>query len=708
MNSLLLDPALNTDIEHGRTPDPLDQMGMDLALALANEFHGLTKTTSIERPSLVDHCPDTLKQFVQAYPFEVDNHPFTFANRDYLEPIFDEIRFDQGDHFSFVLMTGAQVAKSITAMLSMVLASIKFWGSSFGYFLPDQEMTMIFSSKRFLPILLSCLPLRPLVGTDPITGKKGEDRKRVRTLGQSTIYFSYMGGKTSTESLPLSGIWFDEVRRMAMQDVERASERISAAQYPINAKISTAKHPGSDIDRYYKRSTMGKWHSACRCKDGVILADTFPNCIGELNGQAFYRCPKCDKRIDRPATGRFIHHQPESDTKGWQIPQLLSPLWTAPRFWGKWMDATDKAEFYNSGLGLPYLDPDSILVTPEIAWGCVDPELHWMSHGVNCVMGVDQRGLENHVIIGRVGKAKFELLHIEIIQSDKPFKRLREMMVQYDVDCCVGDALPNYNEAVRFAKAFPRRVFLSYYTDNMHMVRWSDRDEELKALARAGKDSKFQYHVMLDRYKTIEWALMHWVNRKIACPNPHGLTQQVRVKGMAKSVEVCLGNRDSSDPGLFWHMESISRRKVEIQRRDAVKKDTLLTGEFKMVWENVGIDPHFVHALGYALVAGSRKMITDQILFMDAPRGATNPIVAEEVQNKRPKVSLTQAGDQAQFETKIIPQLVQTIQEGTCGSCENFQGENQPCMAREFLVQASMPAGDCWAYDPKAEEDEDE
>lgn len=707
MNSLLLDPDLNTDIEHGKVPLPDDLMGCDLAQALAREFDGINSTTSMVRPSIVEHCPNTLKEFVQAYPFEVDNHPFTFANREYLDPIFNEIRFDQGDHFSFVLMTGAQVAKSITAMLSMILASLKFWGSSLGYFLPDQEMTLIFSSKRFLPILNSCLALRPLVGADPITGKKGEDRKRVRTIGRSTIYFSYMGGKTSTESLPLSGIWFDEVRRMAMQDVERASERISAAQYPINAKISTAKHPGSDIDRYYKRSTMGKWHSACRCKEGVILADTFPNCIGEQKNQVFYRCPKCDKRIDRPATGRFIHHQSESDVKGWQIPQILSPLWTAPRFWKKWMDATDKAEFYNSGLGLPYLDPDSILVTPEIAWACVDPNLHWMPHGVNCVMGVDQRGLENHVIIGQVTSKKFEIRHIEIIQSDAPFKRLCEMMVQYDVDCCVGDALPNYNEAVRFAKKFPRRVFLSYYSDNLHMVRWSDRDEELKTLQRAGKDSKFEWHVMLDRYKTIEWALMHWVNRKIACPNPHALTQPVKVKGLTKSVEVCLGNGDTADPGLFWHMSSIAKRKVEIQRRDAVKKDTLLTGEFKMIWENVGIDPHFVHALGYALVAGSRQLVTDQILLFDTPTHTYQPVVAAEVQAKKPEASLTQSGDQAQFETELIPKLHATVQEGTCGSCTNFQGDNQPCMAREFLVHGSMPAGDCWAYDPTIEEDAD-
>lgn len=666
---------------------------------LDEALDGLTETTISATPAIVEACPPTLKGLVETHQFEVDNNPFSFVGREYAVPIFDEIRYDQGEQFAFVLMTGAQVLKSVTSMLAITLAMLKFWGKSFGYFLPDQEMSMIFSSRRFLPMVKSCVGLRPLIGTEGMGGAKNEDRKRVRTIGRSTIYFSYMGGKTSTEALPMGGVWFDEVRRMAMQDVERASERVSAASYPINAKVSTAKHPGSDIDYYFKRSTLGKWHSACRCKEGVILAETFPNCIGESKGEVFYRCPRCDKTIDRPVNGRFVHHQPESLVKGWQIPQMLSPLWPAPRFWKKWLDATDRAEFYNSGLGLPYLDPESILVTPEIAWGCVDPNLAWQPHGTNCVMGVDQRSRENHVLIGWVGATKFELRHLEIVQADNPFQRLEELMVRYDVDCCVGDALPNHNDAVRFAKKFPKRVFLSYYSDNVHMIRWSDRDKELQDQVKTQKGAKFQHHVMLDRYKVIEWALMHWVNRQIACPNPHALTQSVSVKGLTKTVELCLGNADTLEPGLFWHMASIARRKVEIERRDAVKADTLKTGEFKMIWENVGIDPHFVHSLAYALVAGARRSGYDQILLLDLP-GQTRPLVpAEAIQDSRPLLTVEQAGTQAQVETLVVEPITRlSMKPGTCGRCTNFQGENQACKARRFDVQASMPVGSCWEY----------
>lgn len=186
-------------------PSVLDRPGMGQIIGGWAEESLVTfsaSTTQAAKPSIVESCPDTLKAFVGLHQFEVDNQPFSFNERDYLLPIYEAIRYDRGDHFSMVLMTGAQVAKSVTAMLSLTMAAVKFWGRSFGYFLPDQEMSMIFSSMRYMPLLESCLGLKPLIGQDQ-GGIKKEDRKRVRSIGRSTIYFSYMGGKTSTEALPM-------------------------------------------------------------------------------------------------------------------------------------------------------------------------------------------------------------------------------------------------------------------------------------------------------------------------------------------------------------------------------------------------------------------------------------------------------------------------------------------------------------------------
>jgi len=1022
-------------------------------------------------PPAVTNLPDTLFDFVSSRPYLVDKKPIDFARHRYLIEPYQAFACDRTqDSFDFVLMSAAQVGKSVTIMGGLIFAALKFWADKFGYFLPDREMADIFSSDRFQPMVASNPSLAILAGEadQRINGLKvkKEDRKRVRSLGASTIFFSYMGGKTSTEAIPMRGIFFDEVRRMKMTDIERASERVSHSDYPINCKVSTAGYPdcfagetaivvrhritgrvlpvairdladtwkefdvlsynraggnrprwrtingvicrglrpmvtvrlsggttirctgshrfaqspsrqhvkkqikwtpiadlpripkahggpplsgvltltefpnvsntrwhdttidapldlltcyavgawiaegtrdlhawhfwqntgkplrtkvkawadaqglpytedragvrvtlrhrpdletvfaacgtgssqkcipdvilggsprqlsslldglldgdghrrkaftpshpsgrewefftssnilasqvmflcrrlgkcpmlscraarsstrtnargrvitqrlsvftvsynptsqlsqpimnalavtevrsvrpdgedlaydievdgtpwfvlaesgalvhNSDIHHYFQRSDQRTWHARCRCHDGVVLTDHWPDCVGESKGEYFWRCPVCDKRLLDLQDGQYRKRTPEHSVIGFHIPQLISPVMTPRRIWDKWLHATDRQEFYNSTLGLPYVDPESILVPLDVALACVDHELHWLTDGTHCVMGVDQRGGENHVVIGYPGDGKLKLAHLEIVQGESPFDRLYELMVRYDVDCCVIDALPSYNEAVRFAKQFKRRVFLAYYTENVHMLRWSDRDEQLKALYRAKPESKFEHHVMLDRYKAIEFALMQWVLRQVACPTPEGLVQKVRAKGMERQSHICLGNPETGEQGLFFHLRSVARRKLPVMRRDTEAKKTVDTGEFTMVWEEIGVDPHFLHAFLYCLMANQRRQVTAELWVPQ--HGSTVPTV-KELKEKKPDLSLTQAGDAAQIQAKILTLPKTNALAGTCGKCQHFDADKSTCQARRFSVQAGMPA--CALYMERAEE----
>jgi hypothetical protein len=644
----------------------------------------------------VADLPATLYEFVRSRPYLVDKKPIDFERHRYLIDPYQAFHFDprHGSSFDFVLMSAAQVGKSVTIMGGLIYAALKFWSDKFGYFLPDREMADIFSSDRFQPMVASNPTLAILAGEadQRINGLKvkKEDRKRVRSLGASTIFFSYMGGKTSTEAIPMRGIFFDEVRRMRMTDIERASERVSHSDYPINCKVSTAGYPNTDIDHYFLRSDQRVWHVKCRCKHGVVLTDHWPECMGERHGDYFLRCPICDKRIADPQNGQFLPRASEYPTIGFHIPQLISPAMTPRRIWDKWLNATDRQEFYNSTLGLPYVDPETILVPLDVAMACVDHALRWLTKGVNCFIGVDQRGGENHVVLGYTGAGgKLNLAHLEIVQGESPFDRLYELMIQYDVDCCVIDALPSYNEAVKFAKQFKRRVFLSYYSENVHMLRWSDRDEELKTLYRAKPDSKFEFHVMLDRYKSIEYALMYWVNRRVACPTPEALVQKVKVKGLERQSHICLGNPETGEQGLFFHLRSVSRRKLPTLHRDVESKKTVTTGEFRMVWEEIGIDPHFLHAFLYCVMASQRRQVTAELWVPQS--GPVVPTV-KELQDKRPDLSPTQAGDAAQIQAKILTLPKSSPVPGTCGGCQHFDAGNQKCTPRRFTTQASMPA----------------
>lgn len=571
------------------------------------------------KPLIAQKAPNDLYSFVENIrnTLRVDNEPFTWEGHEYLiEPYkaFQLTGDRNEDGLSAVWMCGAQVGKTIGGFLLLVWLAMRFWGKYFGYFLPDQAMAMIFSDVRFKPTVRSIPQIRPLWGEDP-TADRGDkhktDQKRVRSLGASQIFFSYMQGKTSTESIPMLGVLFDEVRRMMDGDIERAMERISHSPYPIDFKFSTAGYPDANIDKYYKKSNQHRFHSNCKCKDGVVLADVFPNCIGEKSQgitpslrnlpDTFYICPACKEPIVNPRDGLWIPHNPTSKIIGYHIPQTLSCRQNAEKLLTAYQEATDLQEFFNSKLGIAYLAPESQIVSETILRATVNPDLKWLNKGANFAMGVDQMGGFNVITLRYWGpKAdnglnKSRLGHIEVVYDDDPWQRCDELMEQYDVSVCVVDALPNINEARRFAKRWPGRVWLADYSYDSKgdgdICEWGDRPKQTPSEKRSSDEIKNKYTVRISRYHGIEWNLMKYVHRMKEQPHERGLEANVK-DNVGRPVTMYLCEQ------MFWiHLQKVARRKQMVDESQ---------GKFKMVFENIGLDPHFLHADLYCELALSR------------------------------------------------------------------------------------------------------
>jgi hypothetical protein len=571
----------------------------------------------LSKPEFVKNCPDDLHSFVEMLmPLMVDNEPFTWEGHEYLIEPYKAFNFPEEkneDGKAFVWMCGAQVGKSIAAMLLMMFLAIKFWGKYQGYFLPTADMAMIFSGDRFKPMALGIPQIAEIWGEDPtaeegISGKKS-DQKRVRSIGPSLMFFNSMAGKTATESIPMLSLCFDEVRRMVDADIERAKERISHSSYPITFELSTAGYPDANIDRAYRASTQNKFHSKCGCKDGVVLSDVFPDCIGERLGgvtaalkdmpKRFWVCPRCGEPVKHVRDGKWIEHNPGALSTGYHIAQTLSCRQNADKIFNSFLRATDITEFYNSKLGIPHISKEAQIVDLDILRATVNPNLRW-SHTQsikpnNCSMGVDQMFGFNVVVIRyrgpkdeNSGLHKSRLAHIEWVVDVDPWKRCAELMSEYDVSCCVADAMPNANEALRFAKAFPGRVFLADYSyeggKGLDICQWGDRvqgDHNKKA----DQEIKDKRRVRISRFHGIEWNLTKYVNRQKEQPHEKGLLMPVPdLANRPQQVFIC--------EDVFWaHMTKIARRKKVINEEQSI---------FKMVFENIGIDPHFVHADLYA------------------------------------------------------------------------------------------------------------
>ena len=547
---------------------------------------------------------DSFALWSQLSGIEVDNRPFDFSEHRYLLDIY------LCESKDLAWMKSAQMGATIYEVLRL-LWFCRYHTLKAGLYFPTADGVNTLSKDRLGPVIRSIPELAHAVKS--VDGKESQSLKQIENVhGKlSSLYMLYLGGTASKDSVPLDVLGFDEVRLCSQDDIDQAIERVSHSTFKHKMYVSTAGYPNLDIHRRFEFGTQQYWHVKCNCTDGFVPSECFPECIVDTGKEVYLRCPKCKYRIHDAQNGRYIAHNPGGDYPSFHISQFISRFITPKEIWNHYNRATNKKEFYNAKLGKPFVDQENIPITDDVLQNCVNPDLHWLIKSgnrkdkKNCSMGIDQHGGNIYVVILRRGpNGKKHLVHIEIVDQNNPqyfdegqvvspFKRAYHLMREFDVGMCLVDAMPNYNEATDFARAFPGRVFTAWYGDlnRSDIVQWSDRPGQKQSVKRGSAKIKLKWQAILNRYASIDTVLSELVDRNIEMPHPDALVQVVRSKeGRYEAENVCRTQ--------FWlHMKSIVRQKTILDD---------VTGRFKMEWAYLGIDPHFVHAFNYANIALER------------------------------------------------------------------------------------------------------
>jgi hypothetical protein len=448
-----------------------------------------------------------------------------------------------------------------------------------GLYLPTREMVSVFSKGRFGPILnavgahtgVACGDFTPKETESDEGGHRPMDAYNFKTIGKSHVYLAWTQG-TLVDALPLDIVWLDEVRLMDPGRVDRIEKRIMGSEVGWVGFTSTAGLPGDAIDVRWEQSDQRCWHTTCGCKDGVELNKVWPNCLGERRGEEepanrfFLYCPRCGQEIRDRSAGRWVaHNQGEGKYPGFAPHQLMTrqPLIKIVGAWHR--DDRNTVEFYNSVLGLPFLDPDACPITADVLKACVNEDLLWARSGdvSRTALGIDQMGGVNYyVVTSRSPDGHRRLVHLEIGFSDDPFSRAGQLMRAFDVSIACVEPLPNYNDALRFSRAFPGRVFIVQYGNGMKdgQLVWGDRNAETPGKKVASSEVKTRYTVTIDRTKMLDALATHWKERRPEVPEPRSLLQSVPDEyGREFMVEVC-------QQVYFDHLQRIARRQVTEER----------------------------------------------------------------------------------------------------------------------------------------------
>ena len=536
---------------------------------------------------------DSFTLWTQTSNLQIDGNHIDFNSHRYLLPIY------MCNDTEMVWQKAAQMGATVYMLLRVIHWLHTHQGRKAGLYFPTKEGVENLSKDRLTPLLDSISELNGMVDR--------EDKLGLRKIGKSSFYLFHLGGVASKDSVPLDFVAFDEVRLCKPQDIDQALERISHSPFKQKIFMSTCGLPESDIAARFNLGTQHIWRSKCGCPDGVDLARAFPDCVvdDKRRNKLYLRCPKCKYIIHDPQNGRYVPHNPGADYTSFHVSQLASKYMPLKTLWDFYHRTTNKAEFFNAKLGLPFIDEENRGVTPDQLRSCVDHTLEWAQPGrtSGCAMGVDVGGGYCYVTIADLHDSKKRIRHVEIIESDNPnyiengkrvtpFKRLRELMREYKVQLCVVDAMPNYDMVIEFAQEFPGKVFAAFYAkEAKDVVSWSDKPKAKASIRKAGPLLKFKYYCVLSRYLSMDVALSQWSNQDVICPDPDRLVQMCFKENTKDLMPEAVMNRAFS-----MYMRLVKRFTVSNEE----------TGEGRHEWIYSGSDPHFAHSWNYCNVALER------------------------------------------------------------------------------------------------------
>jgi len=646
-------------------------------------------------------CDDLAKRGMK-----VDRKPFRLDDRPALVPIYDAIPSRPEDAFqhTLVIQKATQLGLTVWEVLADIYMAKKWSPINIGMFLPDVPTAAFKSEHRFMPIIRSVPAIhREMTFRADGDGEKrkvGEGNIMTRQIGGSLLMFLWTSGKVSTESRPMDVTSLDEVQGMTLDQIDKVRARMGDSHVQFTVMLSTANIPEADINFWYALGSQEVWHTECpHCRAMSDLSDPagiFPGksiafntgqVAGAPRDEYVWTCPACGGWIRDPQLGRYLRLNPDADPsiRSFMLPRTISPRIT-PRDmmmgWGRAKTSDQKKSFYNRTLARPYIDADQIPVSMTHCLAAVAEGkrlgLAWQADGKDCVMGIDQMGSFNVVIIKRrLPDGRQAVVHVEAIFNDNPFARCSDLMRLYGVVACVVEQLPNVNDARRFANEFPRRVFLAGYADMRDdMMVWGDdlTDSDRHTAA----EDRSRYTVALNQYKAMQTALFRVRDGVCLFPEPDDLIQDVLEDGEKKRVPIL---RD----WVFYHFTKTALI-VEYNEKTGKRRPKVM---------KVGIDPHFSYANMLCDIAWARVHGTSIIIMPENP-AMTPP-----------------ATPGAQAALKAMPglpkEVVQMIDDrppGTCARCASYMlapdgsvPAHSMCEMRSLMVAARDPS--CPVYEAR-------
>lgn len=379
------------------------------------------------------------------------------------------------DHPNQSFRKGAQIGLTTLQMLKTIHGHLnQRYPQGTLYLFPSRDDVTDFSKGRFAPLITDNPVIQQAVSDT--------DAANIKRVGGAMLYFRGTRSRSQLKSVPVDRLVFDEIDEMQPRMVDLAMERISHSSVREIVKISTPTLPDYGIDVAHQESDQRVWQIKCRhCGRHTCLELEFAErereqrvLVRRPDGTVIRACTHCGGEI-YPRDGHWVAQFPERsrDAVGWWISQLNSKFVAPEAILQAYQDPRcNLTEFYNSKLGMPYVEAKDRLTIEQVLSLCSDYGITTHDAGP-CSMGVDQ-GKDLHVVVGKRDGRGSKIVLLEVL---KEWEQLDNVVKLHHVSRAVVDALPETRNAREFSKRFPGKIYLNYYQDHQRGgYKWDDRE----------------------------------------------------------------------------------------------------------------------------------------------------------------------------------------------------------------------------------------
>lgn len=406
-------------------------------------------------------------------PFSLDGHQFQIRPMTVQPPI-------------KVIRKATQMAFTESEVLNVLHSMIHgLYPQGVLYLFPSQDEVTDFSASRF----------GPLIKDNPYAigaYVRDTNRANLKRIGRGHLYFrsGRLGAKiqgsmktsSKLKSVPADHAVHDEYDEMTQSIDEFVDGRLAKSKIKSKSYLANPTLPDYGTDKKFQLSDQEYWILKCRACGAYTNLDeegAFPDCLHELkDGTVIRACKKCGRPLD-PRNGEWVPMRPSiTDILGFTISHLNAPWIDPASILKKYRDPnTNIGNFTRLVLGKAYVEAQNRLTIEQIVNCCSSYGIASGDPGP-CFMGVDQGGIDKdllHIVIGKKDDSfSGRIVHISI---EKGWSELDRLMKSFHVVRCVIDALPETDEARKFAKRFPGKVFLSYYNEHQKgAYKWNEEE----------------------------------------------------------------------------------------------------------------------------------------------------------------------------------------------------------------------------------------